>query len=333
MLVFGAYFELNYLLIIGLISSLIFGAMSYYIIERKISHIDWSKLSSLAYISISISLLAPYLGFIDSRIGYVYHSISNDFAIQQEIYHKKYNLNHQDFSLPPISNDYTCSLDSGAKSLEAWGCLTYFHTQGTKKVLIIGDSHGRDFFHAFRLAFLEYNVSILEQSNCSPAEDNKFENGNGGKCFEQLDDLLARSDIFDLVIYASRYVAQNTYPAFFERMKKDATDNNIVIVNTTGFIIRSVMTYVDKYGVREYYNITNNRLDPIVDVNNELDTLKSSSIHIFDKQGVFFNGSERMLIKDGHVLVFDNQHLSEPGIIYLSEIIKRSQLFKSLLSS
>lgn len=92
-------------------------------------------------------------------------------GIQKKRYHAELNLNFHgglpDFDLE-MYRGYTCSFDGGNSQSRVLGCLVA--QAKNHNVLLIGDSIGRDTYHALRRAYPAVNFIMMHHSGCPPVE-------------------------------------------------------------------------------------------------------------------------------------------------------------------
>jgi len=103
------------------------------------------------------------------------------------------------------SENFTCSYDNDNASQRILECLEN-QAEG-KVVLVIGDSVGRDTWHALRRAYPETRFVMLHQSGCPPGDASR-PNSRSPRCFPELAEMLEQiSERLDIaaVVLSYRY--------------------------------------------------------------------------------------------------------------------------------
>jgi peptidoglycan/LPS O-acetylase OafA/YrhL len=320
---------------IGVAISLLFGWLSYKFVECR----DWN----VKYLTSTKVARNPLVGLalLSSLSYYMYdkgHLYSPSIDINNVEYYKSFLIEHDEtvalynnntyFKRDVYLDGYTCSFDKKLSQEELLQCATQNFSNDSSNYIVIGDSHGRDFFHAFRMAFPHYQINMLHNSSCAPVEGIK---SSGKPCFinfEEILNSLNQEPNLTGVIFASRYVDEPSFNDFINQVSGYLPDKNMIAVTSIGLINKNVTHYLFNYGVRDYYEIEQDLFNQTKNVNDKITALASDTIEVYDKYGVFCIEQDCQLILDGHVLFMDDQHLSRKGVEVLADDIKNSSVFK-----
>ena len=255
------------------------------------------------------------------------------FAVYQDLINtkketiEKYTLNHTDFRKEYVKHS-TCSFDKQMPSEHAFQCA--MNIIKDKGWLVIGDSHGRDFYHALEIAYPDKNIAMIQQSSCAPAT--ALKQNSRIICFQEMDkviDFINNNPHIERVVFAARYTDESGTPAFLKQLNSDVYKRDLIVVNSGLHLDRDVSNYLSRYGVREYYPMEKKFTVLKHKVNWDIGHIQRKNIKTFDKYHAFCNKKDQCKLLDkSNVLYIDNQHLSEKGMIYLAQQIKQSNIME-----
>ncbi len=257
----------------------------------------------------------------------------SSFVLYQDLIKTKketlahYNLNYTDYK-KQYTEGSTCSFDKEMPTQYAFQCVN--HIIKNDGWLVIGDSHGRDFYHSLQFAYPQQNIAMLQQSSCAPAK--AIKQNSKIVCFREMEkiiDFINSNKNIKKVIFAARYTNESSTPFFIKQLKSGVYKRDLIVVNSGVHFDRDISNYLYKYGAREYYPIEQKFIHPKHKINDKLSSIHQNNIKIFDKYHVFCNGEDSCkLIDHSNVLFIDNQHLSEKGMIYLAKRINQSKIME-----
>ncbi|MFD0916461.1 acyltransferase family protein [Pseudahrensia aquimaris] len=196
--------------------SLALAILSYFTIEnpirRKAILPKGVHMAGLFAGSVAVFAALASTGLVDSlnrmRLEAVYGpkgTVLLTLERERQHYFETKNLNfdgRQGAFDPAIHTGYTCSYDFAPPQDELVNCLT--GQSGSRTVLVIGDSFGRDTWHSLKRAYPTISFVMLHQSSCPPGEITYGRR----KCFV---DLLGTVDAFrkqvplEAIILSFRY--------------------------------------------------------------------------------------------------------------------------------
>lgn len=240
-----------------------------------------------------------------------------------------------------ITRGVQCSFDETKSQEELLSCLK--SADLTNPVLVVGDSHGRDVFHALRTGFPSVDFMLLHQSGCAPADAPR---NSKVRCFPGLHGLLEH--VFDeievsTVVLASHWPlkgVENVDPTL--SMLSRLNLSTVVIGPGPNFGV-SVTSMLRRSGIRESQNISEIRLDmkefkfDITKSDRELasklaefDMVYISKLNIFCEKETclaFVPNQEKRL------MFWDNQHLTISGIEWLGTVLATVPRFQTFFLS
>lgn len=332
------YFSLNKNLIyLGLVLSVLLGFLSNKYIEKirfknnfsgLLGYLKCKPFYMILFIGFLAGCIYYYDGVLGNKINISIRAAYDDFLYEKDRALKLYNTNTT-HPQKHYKKGYTCSLDENMDFESVTDCLIGGISNDSYNIVVIGDSNGRDFFHALRFAYPNYNIVMLHQSSCSPAYGIRWDDTYCFKDLESYLDLLNNSDAVDAIVFASRYVDESTYLDFIKNVNYYTPNKTKVVVNTTGFIDRDVTEYLFKYGVKDFYEIEPRFLKKTREINDQIQQVQGDNIRVFNRFNVFCNSDGSCNLMKGYKVIFiDDQHLSEVGIKILSKSIIKSKLFE-----
>lgn len=336
--VFGYYYNIQNWIFIGIPLSLILGGLSYKLIEqhRLPALTKWRDfIFSKFAISTFLVLLFGYLVFAQNGLPKfklsnaalpIYQNLVDEKAIAEREFNRLHTVHKSEYAI-----EAPCSLDDKMPTIDALSCVTYHLKEGG--VLVIGDSHGGDFYHAYKKAFPEKNIAMLHQSSCAPSNTLK-QNTRDLFCFDNMENIIAfvnSSELVHKIIFASRYTKESGTNNFISDIENKKYQKPIIIVNSGIDINKDISNYIYLNEVQDYYLIDERLVKPKDDINQRLAGLGGPDVYVFDKYGTFCkNRSNCWLIKNNKVLMVDDQHLSVWGIEILSEALKEDLVFSNI---
>lgn len=239
----------------------------------------------------------------------------------------KYNLNHTDFRKTYVKGS-TCSFDKQMPPQYAFECV--MNIIGDEGWLVIGDSHGRDFYHSLEIAYPDKHIAMLQQSSCAPAKSVK--QNSKIMCFQDMDKIIEfinTNEHIKKVVFAARYTEEAGTANFLRQLGSGQYKRDLIVVNSGLHLDRDFSNYLYKYGAQEYYPMETGFVAQKHQINAELAGIQRSNIKIFDKYHAFCNANDECkLTNESRVLYIDNQHLSEKGMTYLAAKIKQSRIME-----
>lgn len=266
--------------------------------------------------------------------------------VEKKRYHAELNLNFHG-GLPGFDlgkhRGYTCSFDGGNTQSRVLECLV---AQAKKNnVLLIGDSIGRDTYHALRRAYPSVNFIMLHHSGCPPVERRHSKKIT---CFPGFASVLAElSNKVNIsgIVLNFRYRPKDWWAVTESIPLMRQITNNIVMLGVTPMFALTVEKFIKSLPA-------GSPVPSVVEKDNSqmvrwsFDELAQQAAKIARQQGVefadvssFFCNAKscRLWIDDsyGRPLFWDNQHLTVDAIVkygqFLSElpainlVVKRSQ--------
>ena len=213
-----------------------------------------------------------------------------------------------------------------------------FKDELKKNILIVGDSHGRDTFNAFKLnedLFDNHEFSIIHSEiKCLNTIKNNFK-----ICDRYMTNL--QKNIFleaDIIILSSSYSDEDL-------SKIDTTIENLISFNKTivifshkpGFYFENYQTYVDQFFIKEkklpegsdlidmekkYFNSIDDKSKRINMILKKIS--KKYDLKFFETSELICDYKERMcefITPDKQKILFDNFHYSVDGARYIGKKI------------
>lgn len=230
-----------------------------------------------------------------------------------------------------ITRGVQCSYDDTADIEVLERCLA---AAGYKEpVLVIGDSQGRDVYHALRQAFPARPFLLLHQSGCAPVEQPE---GIGRACFRNLSQLLPRliSNLrpSSLVLASSWPVGSPaTVTPTIELIR--ATNTPVAVVGA-GPVFRTLvpnqLRAIDVTSQSRWDDIRVSSLDQrydVVGVNRQLAAVaRAIGIPFIDRYAEICDAEScrAFVPKKNRLMIWDNQHLTISGIQWLGNALRDS---------
>ena len=227
-----------------------------------------------------------------------------------------------------------------------------FNNENSKKVLIIGNSHGQDTFNIFyqnKKLFKEYDFQYLwfEKGQYQISCLYKYLKENAAYCRNNyLNDKQKKLFNDAEYILLSTNWTSNDLKRLDDLIKKiKEHQKKIVIYNNTIFSSKGSL----KLNVLDYYAYKNNKLPNLIElnnlekemfneiknqeqINNNLEIIaKNNNIIIFKKEEYLCNNKKReceLFTPTGYKIYSDNTHLTLEGTKYIGEKIFKYGLFK-----
>ena len=339
---------------------------SYHLLEKPIRQKRWLagrkeiySFGAVTFSAIAAVVILSFLPKLDSAreqlSATIRESLYDDdsakvlarLEVEKKRYHAELNLNFHGGS-PAFDlqkhHGYTCSFDGGNSQLRVLECL--IEQASKRNVLIIGDSIGRDTYHALRRAYPSINFIMLHQSSCPPAETPH--RSKNIICFPGFADTLSKlSNKVDIsgVVLNFRYRPKDWW-AVNESIPfvKSLTDN-VVMLGVTPMFALTIDRYIKGLPAGTHVPsviLKNNKQMILWDFDDQAQQAEK----VARKQDVAFanispffcnDKSCRLWIENSYErpLIWDNQHLTDDGISqygrYLSTVpaieavLRRSQ--------
>lgn len=191
--------------LLAIFTSFSLASLSYFLLEtpfrrKKILSSQRAILSGALAITLTIALTGMLFQTNKARslqefaYAYIQEKINGDkaktinvIAYEYENYQKTLNLNYTGnsgtFDLQK-HRGYTCSYDEDNSDKKLIQCLLE-QKNNESNILVLGDSIGRDTYHALSKAFPSVNFIMLHQSACPPSDAQ-------GQCFRSLKSILRK---------------------------------------------------------------------------------------------------------------------------------------------
>ncbi len=220
------------------------------------------------------------------------------------------------------SYDETHDLDTLARCLVAPGF--------SAPVLVIGDSQGRDVFHALRAGFPGRDFLLLHQSGCAPAEQKQDAKRD---CFPGLSELLPRAltETGAAAVVLASHWPPGTPEALGTTLDLLSGREESAVIVGAGPVFRiSVPAQLRQMGVTAETLSPDIRLPAsafrfdIGSINAALATLSADrGIAFVDRLGAFCTeqGCAAFVPGDRHLTLWDNQHLTLTAILWYGGVI------------
>ncbi|MEP0355598.1 acyltransferase family protein [Paraglaciecola sp.] len=335
-----SYFAMNGAAIyFGIALSILLGFLSYNLIEKLKFRRQFTNVRQC------LTCKPLYMVVIITALG-LFSKIEDDSAQKLEYVEniKQLTVNrdtaelHYKFRLTPAftnngesyQTSFLCSLDGNKQTVEsAIDCLQ-FKLQDSG-FLILGDSHGRDFLHAVKLAYPETNFAMLLQSACVPATYS-HKTGANKQCFEMLDEIIEqfvlKNHALKGIIFASAYGDDDGIESLLSDIdNKVYGDIPLYLVNA-GFVLDNTVVDLASEAsvVKDEYKLAGN--DQKARTTNEL-LSEIKGVKVFDKHAAFCK-EDLCRLNDGLTpLVWDTAHLSQRGIDIMAATIKEQNFLET----
>lgn len=238
-----------------------------------------------------------------------------------------------------------CSLDPvlmAARPAAAAALAACLRDLAGAEVLVIGDSHGRETFHALRLAFPDREIALLHASNCAPAD---YAPQAGVTCFAGLDAGLRAAGLRPggTVILSSRWPL-----GALDRLAETGAvladlDQRVAVVGMGPYLrvpmpnlLRAGRAVPDDAGnlrlpleglrLRQDSEVTEARLAAIA---------ATAGWHFVPKFPAFCDARGCLVEvpgQPGQLLLLDGQHLTRPGFDWFADVLGRDAGLRALLA-
>ena len=310
---------------LGIALSIFLGFLSHRYIEKAQFRNDFSNLFSYSKCKpILMVLIVSFIGGITYHYDGFFIRFDNIDNIKSlaknralaELYYRN-NLVGGD----PHENSLVCTLDGGKQTTStAIDCLQ--NKLGNSGYLVIGDSHGRDLFHALMRAYPNTNFAMLHQSSCVPTN---YINKAGRKdhCFSILNGHFKITSTLRGIIFASAYGDDGGIGSLIRNIEDNVYGPvPMFLVNSGPRLDQSVVELAIKDAkVKDYYKLglANQK---VLEVNDKLRNAKVD--RVFDKYAVFCTSDSCNINNELEPLIWDAGHLSDLGIEKLSNAIGNS---------
>jgi peptidoglycan/LPS O-acetylase OafA/YrhL len=237
-----------------------------------------------------------------------------------------------------------CSLDQYKTVSQSLDCIASA-VQNTgdssrQPILIIGDSHGRDMFRTLGYAFPDANLVMLHSSGCAPSEYSK--NAKRG-CFPDLNkelDQVLEIVRPHLVVLASHWPADSIAPTARTLNILKSWGGDVAIIGPGPKFRNNTVAVIQSLGINFDDLKTETRLPAsfAFDIYGARDALidmaQSAGIHFYDRLSVLCDKAGCLAFVPGEELVlmnFDDQHLTQAGMQFLAEDMKKDKQLQDLV--
>jgi len=253
------------------------------------------------------------------------------------------NLNGKNTYEELKAKQYTCSYDHGNTISRILSCLE--SQAAGSVVLVMGDSIGRDTWHALRRAYPEAHLIMLHQSGCPPAEaihpDKKI------PCFPQLAETLEQIDErlnVSGIVLSFRYRPidwRNVEPTL--ELAKRMTDN-VVMLGVSPVYAQTISRRIRSLSPQETIPTRVNKNDSSM-VPWDYDSIATEAHQMASAKGVQFVDVRRFFCDQSSCaiwlddsfnrpLFWDKEHLTDIGISryarFLAELPELKSFFATL---
>lgn len=330
------YYSLdNLYILLGIALSVLLGFLSYTYVEsikfqkyKKIQDIFKLKPLWLAFAASTFSILIFFSNGFLSRYSSIDGLSELTQARQQSELYYRTNLmsafsNNGDVS----KNSQLCTLDGGYQTSDsAIQCLS--EKIGEEGYLVLGDSHGRDFYHALKKAYPDVNFAMLHQSSCVPTQYYA-----DTYCFDILDDIIngfvkSSPKVRGIYISSKYKHIEGVQSLLLDLADKKYGALPIYLVNATPRLKKTVVGLaIEQDKVTDVYKLDNRENIDVIRINKMLSGAKN--VEVIDKYSAFCDKNNNCrLVKDKLPLFWDKGHLTQKGIEELAKAILQRELSK-----
>jgi peptidoglycan/LPS O-acetylase OafA/YrhL len=239
----------------------------------------------------------------------------------------------------PIGKGHQCSYDVSATSDGKLDCL--ISSGFERPVLVIGDSQGRDLFHALRIGFPNTNFVLLHESGCPPIE---YEVRPARKCFIGLNSLIPQIlQVLDpsAIILASHWPSNSFEPLVDMLSRLNHRGTKVVVVgpgpvfrSSIVSILRGRFNSVAEFGWRGRIPVTELSAD-IFQIGSKLSEISARQGAIYlERASQFCNGDGCLALvppRDASLMFWDNQHLTISGLEWYGNSLRSVEWLAELL--
>ncbi|WP_350600893.1 acyltransferase family protein [Pseudomonas sp. 65/3-MNA-CIBAN-0223] len=330
------YFSLASIYIyMGLALSVLLGFFSNKYIEKiKFYNHPINLVSILKYKPAYVALIVSATGIVvfqNNGFFNRYNNIDNIQTLESnrysaESYYRKNLMNSFSNNGESFAKTFLVTLDGQTQTKST--VLNYLNTKlGESSYLVIGDSHGRDFFHALRLSYPNINFAMIHQSSCVPA--------TYGKCFSILNDIrndyIVGNKNLKGIIFASLYENDIGLRTLIEDINKKIYGNIPIFVVSAGPRLDKSVTElaIAESKVKDNYELSSTN-DKAIEINKILSNIKD--VIFFDKYSIFCLEGNCKLNSGLNPYIWDTGHLSLLGIEKISESISAINFLKEDLT-
>lgn len=238
-----------------------------------------------------------------------------------------------------ITRGIQCSLDEPTPADITVECLK--RSGYRRPVLVIGDSHGRDTFHALRIGFPKTDFVLLNHSGCAPAEYIPY----GTKVcfpdlFPMLEALLAKMPA-DAVVLSAQWAENGIAKmgATLEFLSRKGV-RTIVVGPTPTFRLSAPALLVQSGVTRADADTRLKPADYLFDIERSDRLLHAqaaaANLPYIEALGSFCDISGCLAFvpgKDGALMFWDNQHLTVDGMFWLGDVFAKNRAFRQILGT
>jgi len=164
---------------------------------------------------------------------------------EENFYQRKLNKNVdgqvQTFNIAE-HRGWTCSFDRKNKPETARACVV--GQAKAKNIIVMGDSNGRDNYHALRSAYPDVNFIMIHQSSCIPWD---FQYNERVRCFPGLSRFLDEVDdeiSIDGIIIAFRYGPTRDWARVANAIKEAGKHSKVTLIGPTPYFSEPVPDFI-----------------------------------------------------------------------------------------
>lgn len=351
------------LMLLGIVATAALATTSYFLLEKParekklLSSIKKSYRLAGAFcigmaLMTAIGTTQPFSNFQQSVAETIQEKLYDEraeilarFDNEENVYKKTLNLNFNGKSGNydhDKHKDWTCSYDEDNTKERLTKCLTMQAKE--RNILVMGDSIGRDTWHALRRAYPDTNFIMLHQSACPPGEHRSAENKTD--CFRQQREILSelsKEAKINGVIINFRYRPtdwKSVLPGIYAAKEISRT---VIIFGVSPMFSTKIPKYI-KSLPKDSSIPRSISEDDIKLTQWSYDKISSEAIALTHKQkttfidvGEFFcpqNQCRLWANEEGHTPLFwDAQHLTNPGIDAFADFLKNHTMLAETLQS
>lgn len=231
---------------------------------------------------------------------------------------------------------HTCSYDLSNPTERVIECLQGLARENS--ILVAGDSHGRDFFHAIQRAFPEKHFVMLHQSSCAPV--NYTKQPSNRDCFPDLSEVLAelrKTTGIRKVLLSARWDAKE--PELVSTSLEAISGHGMrgLIIGPKPVLKKNVGKLVRNMAWDGIAITPETMLEPKLYrediVSHEAKFSKYGNQVLAVSHLVCSDKGCPLMIDGGHPLFFDREHFTIPGIDFFAERLRTLPALQNFLGS
>lgn len=325
-------------------------ARSKRVLESRRMVFGFGAVFAISVIAVSLALLTPQVERKRSSLASLASSLIfgersealERIEAEKSFYMSRLNLNlHGKNAVEDLDDEFTCSYDNENPPARILECLES-QAKGDV-VLVMGDSVGRDTWHALRRAYPDIRFVMLHQSSCPPGDAFHPDNLKR-RCFPELEVMLERISerlTVTAVVLSYRYRPidwRHIEPTF--KLLEEMTKNVAVLGVSPVYdqtISDSIKALAPQSGIPHRVSKTDRTMVPWDYDALAEDAKNMANAHdavFVDVRPFFCDSTSCALWLDDSLrqpLFWDEQHLTDPAITkfaeYLSELPQLQRFF------